>query len=148
MRREHGIFILLLMVVLVLGLAPVMTQAGDDVQGESTDGNHTEWIDVRPNPMEDKPNPMERPADLSAPVMKPGSMRLPAVQQGSAVAFTDTKTQGASLPAVQQGSSVAFTDSGTQGVSMPAMGSGSSVAFTDSGVVKSPGGVQMPGKMR
>ena len=143
MKRDHGVLILLLVVVLVFGLAPGMTHAYDDVKGESTDGNHTEWTDVRPNPMEDKPNPMERPTDLSAPVMKPGSTRLPAVQQGSSVAFTDSGTQGGSapamnpgsklLPAVQQGGAVGFTDSGTQGTSLPAMRSGSAVAFTDAG---------------
>jgi hypothetical protein len=101
MKRDHGVLILLLVVVMVFGLALGMTQAYDGVGGESTSGDHSEWIDVRPNPMEDKPNPMERPADLSEPAMKPGSTRLPAVQQGSSVAFTDAGTQGTSLPAVQ-----------------------------------------------
>ena len=146
MRRDHGVPILLLVIVLVLGLAPGMIQA-DGVDGESKDADHKEWIDVRPNPMEDKPNPMERPADLSAPAMKPGSVLLPAVQQGSSVAFTDAGTQGATMPAAGSGASVGFTDAGTQGTSMPAMRSGSSVGFTDAGTQGGSTGAMQPGSI-
>jgi hypothetical protein len=166
MKRDHGVLILLLVVVMVFGLALGMTQAYDGVGGEVQDANHTEWTDVRPNPM-------ERPADISAPAMNPGSKLLLTVKPGSSVAFTDAGTQGSSmerpapvmkpgsklLPAMKPGSSVAFTDAGTQGTAstsamkqgsklLPAVQSGSSVGFTDTGVVQSPGQVQMPGKMR
>ena len=60
MRRDHSVLIFLLVVVMVFGLAMGMNQAW----AEGDEGAEEEEELLQP-----RPNPMERPGDVSAPVM-------------------------------------------------------------------------------
>lgn len=72
MRRDHGMLIFLLVFVMVFSLVLGMNQAWAQPEGAEEEEEH----------LQARPNPMERPVDLSEPAMKPGQLLLPAEKVG------------------------------------------------------------------
>ena len=82
MGTDHKALCFSLAIVMIFGLFLGARQAAaydkfGDARGESTGGNHDQWIDV-----DEWPNPMERRTGASAPAMRPGAQLTPVEKAG------------------------------------------------------------------